>query len=104
MRGRRSVGRAGNTILCVPRLVSPIAGSARTYGATHGVTDLCHGDQDLQDPHLPGAHPGVPATPGFGHQEEFAQGPSHKHLTVRISQPPNLQSKETFVKESPDGS
>lgn len=32
-------------------------------------------DWDLQDPHHPRAHPGVPATPslpGFGYQEEFA--------------------------------
>lgn len=57
------VGTTGNTISCVPRLVTRIAGSARTYEATRSVTDLCHRDRDLQDPHLPGAHLGVPVTP-----------------------------------------
>lgn len=57
------VGTAGVTVLCVPRLVTCIAGSARMHGATHSVRDLRHGDRDLEAPHLPRAHPGVPAIP-----------------------------------------
>lgn len=41
-----------------------------------------------------------PSLPGSGLPKEFAQAPSHKHLNVYTSQPPKLQSKETFVKES----
>ena len=105
MWGLRLVGTAGNTILCVPRLVTRIAGSARTYGATHRVTDLSWGPRFIgpASPRSTSWGPGHPCPallPGSGHGEEFAQAPSHKHLNIHISQSPKLQSKETFVKES----
>lgn len=100
------MGTAGNAVSCVPRLVTRIAGSARTHGATHSVTDLCHGDRDLQAPHLPGAHPGVPAIPApHCHPALAIERNLHGLRVTNIStytfpEPPKLQSKETFVKES----
>lgn len=62
-------------------------------------------DWDGQDPHHPRAHSGVPAllcpiAAWLGLSRGICMGLSHRHLNIRIPQPPKLQSKETFVKES----
>lgn len=90
-------GNTRNTILCVSKLVTHIAGSVRTYGTKQSLLGT-----EIYRTHISSGsgHPCPACLPASGHREEIAQTPSHKHLNIHTSQPPKLQSKETFVKES----
>lgn len=87
--------------LCVFRLVTWTSGPVRTCGGTQSMTGTGTYRTHITPEHTLGSQPLLsPIAAWLWLSRGICMGPSHRHLNIHIPQPPKLQSKETFVKES----